>query len=178
MIENEDIIINQGATVREALVALNKVSGEMQLCFELDSAYEVGPVPVCLYGGGVTADSLSICGPICDGENPCAATGYQTVSVCLPVTVTPYARVGDVRTYCCGTPVVTPGMSVCPGERAGSCTFTLRQRVCVAVPVDFGADVQLGEHSVECQGASDAPPQFPDEAPIPANEFFPRGQYC
>ena len=145
---------------------LNKFSGVMQLCFELDDVYEIGPVPVCLYGGAVTADGLSVCGPICGSENRCTAMGYQTANVCLPVTVTPYARPGTPRTYCCGTPIVTPGVSVCPGERMGSCAFTVSQQICVAVPVEFGADILLGEHSVECLGASEDEPQ-----PVRASAF-------
>lgn len=42
-------------------------------------------------------------------DQTCPATGYQSVSVCVPVTVTPYARTGATYTKCCGNPVVTPG---------------------------------------------------------------------
>lgn len=45
----------------------------------------------------------------------CPAIGYQSASICVPVTVTPYAQTGVTTTKCCGTPVVTPGIAVCGG---------------------------------------------------------------
>lgn len=69
----------------------------------------------------------------------CPAIGYQSASICVPVTVTPYAQTGVTTTKCCGTPVVTPGIAVCGGIKNGSCAFTITQDICVAVPVEFGA---------------------------------------
>ncbi len=42
---------------------LDKVDGEMQVCFSLVRPYAVGPVNLCLFGGGQTASGLTICGP-------------------------------------------------------------------------------------------------------------------
>lgn len=40
---------------------LDKVEGEMTVCFELTETYSVGPNQVCLFGGGITPDAtLSI----------------------------------------------------------------------------------------------------------------------
>ena len=38
----------------------------------------------------------------------CPAVGYQSASICVPVTVTPFAQAGLTATKCCGDPVVTP----------------------------------------------------------------------
>ena len=65
----------------------------------------------------------------------CPAVGYQSASICVPVTVTPFAQTGVTMTKCCGEPVVTPGREVCGGLKNGSCVFTITQDICVAVPI-------------------------------------------
>lgn len=87
-------------------------------------------------------------------ENECPAVGYQQADVCVQVTVTPYATPGTAVTTCCGDPVVTAGDVPCGGKRKGSCTFTMTQTVCVAVPVAFGAVATVGDTYVDCLGAS------------------------
>lgn len=84
----------------------------------------------------------------------CPAVGYQSASICVPVTVTPFAQTGAPITKCCGNPVVTPGLATCSGVRNGACTFTISQNICVAVPVEFGAMAAVGDAFVECIDAS------------------------
>lgn len=89
-------------------------------------------------------------------ETPtCPAVGYQSASICVPVTVTPFAQTGIATTKCCGSPVVTPGLGVCNGVRNGSCVFTISQDICVAAPVEFGAVASVGDSYTSCNGASD-----------------------
>ena len=78
--------------------------------------------------------------------------GYQRSTVCVPVTVTPFAHVGTPITNCCGEPIVTAG-DVCP-RNGGVCRFTISQEICVAVPVEFGARAVAGTPSVQCGKAS------------------------
>ena len=59
----------------------------------------------------------------------CPAVGYQSASICVPVTVTPFAQTGVTVTKCCGDPVVTPGREVCGGIKNGSCFFTITQDI-------------------------------------------------
>ena len=110
---------------------------------------------------------------IADGVNAvqtCPAVGYQSASVCVPVTVTPFAQAGATTTKCCGSPVVTPGRTTCEGLRNGACVFTISQDICVSVPVEFGAEATVGEAYVNCGGASaedictngDSVPVLPD----------------
>lgn len=91
----------------------------------------------------------------------CPTVGYQAASICVPVTVTPYANAGATLTKCCGSATVLPGRQICSGVKNGVCSFTLSQNVCVAVPVEFGANASVGEACVECLGAS-----AEDTAPI------------
>ncbi len=134
--------------------ALDKVDGVMNICFELTSPYPIGPIPVCLASGGLSATGLSICGPVCETGQTCLAMGYQKVTVCVPVTVTPFANAGTAITFCCGSPTVTTDMTPCPGTVNGSCTFKITQEMCVAVPVEFGATAVVGAPHVQCGDAS------------------------
>lgn len=132
---------------------LDKVYGTMRICFELTAAREVEGIDVCLFGGNTVAEGLKICGPTCKKQNRgCPVVGYQRSTVCVPVTVTPFARVGTPVTSCCGEAVVTAGED-CP-RNGGVCRFTIRQQVCVAVPVEFGARAVAGTPSVQCGEAS------------------------
>lgn len=84
----------------------------------------------------------------------CPAIGYQSASICVPVTITPYAEAGVTFTKCCGKPVVNPGVISCAGEKNGTCSFTISQDICVSVPVAFGANAMVGDTFVTCNGAS------------------------
>lgn len=88
------------------------------------------------------------------GEQVCPAVGCQTASICVPVTVTPFAHTGAPFTECCGDPVVAPGENACCGIRNGSCSFTISQNIRVAVPVQFGAQTTVGDAYVACSGVS------------------------
>ena len=84
----------------------------------------------------------------------CPATGFQKVSVCVPVTIKPFAKAGATKTTCCGDPVVKSGDNKCNGTKNGTCTLTITQDICVKVPVEFGAISEVGDTFVECKGAS------------------------
>jgi len=85
----------------------------------------------------------------------CEGVGYQPLSVCVPVTVTPFAIEGTSTTFCCGPPTVTPGPAMCEGEENGNCEFTMTQELCVRVPVTFGATSSVGPTFVNCGDATE-----------------------
>lgn len=87
-------------------------------------------------------------------EETCPAVGYQRVSVCVPVSVSPFARTGKTVTKCCGEPVVVAGETPCFGKKNGVCSFTISQTICVEVPVNFGATATVGDTYVDCLGVS------------------------
>ncbi|MEG2815049.1 MAG: hypothetical protein RR885_02385 [Oscillospiraceae bacterium] len=87
-------------------------------------------------------------------DQTCPAVGYQSASICVPVTVTPFAKAGATFTKCCGNPFVAPGKNTCEGTKNGACTFTITQDICVAVPIDFGAVASVGDTFVNCNNAS------------------------
>lgn len=127
---------------------LNKVSGEMQVCITLAKTYPIGPVNVCVFGEKTTATGLTICGPVCGGMPSCESTFFQKETVCVPVTVTPFATSKNATARCCGNPVVTKQDSCPRGEK--TCTFTVTQPLCIEVSIEFGADIDTGEASVIC----------------------------
>ncbi|MEF9915996.1 MAG: hypothetical protein RR275_05060 [Lachnospiraceae bacterium] len=87
-------------------------------------------------------------------DQTCPAVGYQSASICVPVTVTPFAETGVTVTKCCGSPVVMPGKNTCGGVKNGSCSFTISQDICVAIPVVFGATATVGDTFVSCNKAA------------------------
>ena len=46
-------------------------------------------------------------------DQTCPAVGYQSASICVPVTVRPFAKTGTTFTKCCGTPIVVSGAEEC-----------------------------------------------------------------
>lgn len=131
---------------------LDKVEGEMTVCFELNVVYPIGPTEICLFGAGETKRGLSICGPVCNGEPvevTCPAVGFVPMTVCTPVTVTPFVNELPTTTFCCGAPIVTPGPIVCPGVENGSVDFIITQDICVRVPIEIGATSDVGSPFVE-----------------------------
>ena len=156
---------------------LNKISGHMKVCISLRTAYPVGPVNVCLFGGNTTATGLSICGPSCGPTESCESVFYQKESICVPVTVTPYATPGTATATCCGTPVIRPG-ATCEHKQT-SCTFTITQNLCIEIPISFGAAIETGTASVQCGTVSEEPcdcSDSPEELSSDARErrFFLR----
>lgn len=164
---SQDVVIGENVEIKTAAqpdpttgcpglkvdFGLDKVDGVMQFCYELIQPFAIGAVQVCVKGGQQTASGLAICGPVCGGESSCTVYGSQRATVCVPVTVTPFASVGDTVTRCCGSPTVTPGTAVCGGTPMGKCVFTISQDVCITVPVSFGAGSVVGQYSVLCGGA-------------------------
>lgn len=89
-----------------------------------------------------------------DNKQTCPTVAYQLSSVCVPVTVTPFAMAGATVTRCCKKPTVTSGKYTCNGVKNGQCVFTISQDVCIEVPVEFGATATVGDTYVACNGAS------------------------
>ncbi|MEG1857867.1 MAG: hypothetical protein RR216_03940 [Pseudoflavonifractor sp.] len=87
-------------------------------------------------------------------DQTCPATGYQSATICVPITVVPFAETGPTTTKCCGGPFVTPGKHTCGGTKNGVCTFTISQDICVTVPVSFGAVATVGDTFVSCIDAA------------------------
>lgn len=88
-------------------------------------------------------------------EQGCPVKAYQHVSVSVPISVNPYARVGRVRIHCNGNSAISAGDMVC-GNKDGSIHFVVSQSFCVEIPVNFGASVNVGDTYVNEENASAA----------------------
>lgn len=74
----------------------------------------------------------------------CPVVAGQVASVSVPVTITPYVRLGCTRTTCCGSAIIERGR-LCPGTKNGSCSYTITQDIRVAIPMEFGAVAQADD---------------------------------
>jgi hypothetical protein len=75
----------------------------------------------------------------------CSGTGYQAVSVAVPISVVPFAKTGTTVTKCCGTPNIKKGTDIGVGAKNGKCDFIISQKIIVEIPVSFGADAVVGD---------------------------------
>lgn len=87
----------------------------------------------------------------------CPAVGSQTATICLPVSIKPFAVAGKAKLECCGPPVIAAACKKCRGVPNGKCDFTISQTIRVDLPVEFGATVSTGETFVDCCHESDIP---------------------
>lgn len=83
-------------------------------------------------------------------EERCDTKAKQEATICVPVTITPFAKVGTICTECCGRPIVSNKHGHCKGIENGSCKFTISQKIKVEIPVEFGANTTVGGTFVEC----------------------------
>lgn len=81
----------------------------------------------------------------------CSKVGMQCVDVAQALTLTPTAAVGTAVVTCQGSPRVRCETA----EDGATCLVTVTQRVCVTVPIRFGATVEPDDPTIACAGASD-----------------------
>lgn len=141
--------------------SLDKEDGRMEVCITMQHPFMVGPVNVCVFGGNTTATGMSICGPACGEEESCESVFFQTETVCVPVKVTPFAEPGEAKATCCGEPIIK-NEEHCPNGRK-SCTFTITQKLCIEIPISFGAVIETGEATVQCGEVSKEPCDCDDD---------------
>lgn len=80
----------------------------------------------------------------------CIAVAYQDVNVSVPVTIKPFGEVGNAKTRCIGKAVISPGCDIHFQKPEEVCKFTISQKLCVEVPVVFGARAEAGKAAVDC----------------------------
>ena len=85
-----------------------------------------------------------------NNQRVCPAVGSQEVNICLPVMISPFSVAGPAKIECCGAPVIDHSGRGCCGKAGATCQFTISQKIKVDVPVEFGANVKVGETFVDC----------------------------
>lgn len=83
----------------------------------------------------------------------CKTLIEKFLTICLPVTTTPCARIGKIKTECCGNPIISSRKhDVCCDEmKDGCCKFTVIQKMKVEIPIDFEADTRIDDLFVDCE---------------------------
>ena len=90
----------------------------------------------------------------CEIPAACNNVFYQSDLVSVPVKVVPFAKAGPCTTVCCGSPIITSG-DACLGEVGQVCEFTITQKICVKLPLHFGASVTIDRTKIQCGGVSE-----------------------
>ncbi len=83
----------------------------------------------------------------------CRSIIEKFLTICLPVTTTPCAKVGKIITECCGNPIVTAKRhdKCCEEAKDGCCKFTIIQKMKIEIPIDFNADTKIEDLFVDCE---------------------------
>lgn len=83
----------------------------------------------------------------------CTAIVEKFLTVCLPVTTTPSAKVGRVKTECCGSPIISlkPPIKCCDDKNDGCCNFTIVQKMKIEIPISFNAITKTEDLFVDCE---------------------------
>jgi len=83
----------------------------------------------------------------------CPARAFEEVDVRVPVAVRAHANVGNVEFRCMGPAVIRKDCNrgpCCPVS-----TFTVSQRMRVDIPINFGAQAEVGEECVSFSGRNE-----------------------
>ena len=81
----------------------------------------------------------------------CTAYTYQSAAVSVPITVRPKVSTGNISTFCCGEPSLTPSpFEISCSTKSGTCHFVLTQNICIEIPIEFSADACSGCPRIEC----------------------------
>jgi hypothetical protein len=148
---------------------LNRLGSLMTICFELATLFPVGVNPIQLTGMEFTVSGLTIGGPVCGDLNTCPAMFYQNASISVPVTIIPYAKAGTTATYCCGDSRKCPCTCAESCCHNNNCSFTVTQKICIAIPIEFGADIIVGSPNIDCEEPADDE----DQSDSKASEIVP-----
>lgn len=104
------------------------------------------PVTETLEDKSAQINNQSFSMPECVVPTDCSTKIYQTMELCVPITITPRATVGKINVKCCGEAVVST--TPCPIGGPKSFTFYVRRTICTITPVSFSANGYPGAASV------------------------------
>lgn len=91
----------------------------------------------------------------CCEEDSCNVNAFQEIDVCVPITIEPYVDLGEAVVECIDEPCISLSHSSGACNKSGACKFTIEQKLCVMVPIEFKATAKSGPTSVICGDASD-----------------------
>ncbi len=90
----------------------------------------------------------------CCGDKPaCKKLVSQYADISLPVSIMPYAIMGEACTECCGEPVVSLTQRGC--GHGCKCELVVTQKLKVKIPIVYGADTEKEGCHVRCHNECD-----------------------
>ncbi len=84
----------------------------------------------------------------------CDVTVFQNLDVCVPIAVEPYVNLHEAEVECLDEPCIVTNPNWSKGKN-GTCRFSLVQKLCIVIPVEFRAKATSGPTSVVCGDISD-----------------------
>lgn len=88
-------------------------------------------------------------------QGVCKNVVHEDVCISAKVVIDPIVEIGPISTHCMSRPEIGPCTDKC--EPRGSCSFVVRQRICVEVPITFGAATTADPLGIVCHGADAGP---------------------
>ena len=85
----------------------------------------------------------------------CKNVVHEDVCISAKVVIDPIVDIGPIATHCIRKPEIAP----CNGKCAptNSCSFVVRQRICVEVPIAFGTSTTADPLGIVCNSADVGP---------------------
>lgn len=84
-------------------------------------------------------------------QGVCKNVVHEDVSLSAKVMIDPIVDIGPISTHCLTKPEIIP--CECKHDSKRTCSFIVRQRICVEVPIAFGADTIANPLGIVCEGA-------------------------
>lgn len=78
----------------------------------------------------------------------CSTVSTQYADVGVLVKLQPFSKVGRIQSDCCGDPVIS--CYPCQNCESHSCEFTIMQSLCIHIPIEYGATVDVRESMISC----------------------------
>ncbi|WP_326908591.1 hypothetical protein [Sedimentibacter sp. MB31-C6] len=98
-------------------------------------------------------EDIDKCNPSCEKES-CETDVFQEMDVCVPISIEPYVDLGEAEVECIEDPYID-SLHFCKCNKNETCKFTIYQKICVMIPVEFKAIARSGSTSVICGDISD-----------------------
>ena len=84
-------------------------------------------------------------------DSECTTFTYQSATVSVPVLVKPKVATGNIKTICCGEPILNPSpYKIICNPSSGNCSFVLKQNICIEIPIEFSAEAYVNCPTIEC----------------------------
>lgn len=84
-------------------------------------------------------------------QGVCKNVVHENVSIAAKITIEPIVDIGPISTECLSKPEIVPYDG--KYSQDGKCSFIVRQRICVEVPITFGASTTADPLGIACKGA-------------------------